>query len=100
MVDDWVKVRGDIKRFEIKGDSIEGELVNVRDGIYFRQDGSKSKVYEILTEEGVKTVFGSPVLERQMATVRVGDNIRIVYKGKLKTKTGREANDFDVFLKK
>lgn len=98
-MEDWKKVRGDVFRFENKGDYIEGELVGVRDGIYFRQDGSKSKVYDIMTEEGVKTVWGSPVLERQMSSVKLGSKIKIVYKGKIKTKIGREANDFDVFVK-
>ncbi len=99
MPEDWKKVRGDIVRFETVGDSIEGELVNVRDGNYFRPDGSKSKIYDIMTPEGTKTVWGSPVLERQMAAVKLGSKVKIVYKGRIKTKSGREAKDFDVFVK-
>lgn len=97
---DWKATQGEIHRFENNGDSLEGELLQVRDGNYYRPNGEKSKVYDIKTANGsTKTVFGSMVLERQMGSVKPGTMIKIVYKGTVTTKTGREAKAFDVFTK-
>ena len=100
MADDWKPTSGEIFRFENNGDSIEGELSQIRDGNYFRPDGTKSKVYDLKTKDGkTKTIFGSMVLERQIASVKVGTQVRIVYKGLVQTKSGRNAKAFEVYTK-
>ena len=97
---DWTSTQGVVHRFEKTGDSIEGELVQVRDGNYFRPDGSKSKVYDIRTEAGgVETCFGTMILERLMGSVRIGQQVRIVFRGLVSTRSGREAKNFEVFTK-
>ena len=78
---DWQSTQGIIHRFEKAGDSLEGELVQVRDGQYFRPDGAKSKVYDIKTESGgVETCFGTMILERLMGSVKIGQQVKIVFK--------------------
>jgi hypothetical protein len=99
MEDEWKSTTGDVFRFEAEGDSIEGTLAATRDGNYFRPAGGKSQVYDIKTKDGIKSVFGSMVLERQMQSVKVGDKVKIVYKGTVQTKQGRQAKNYEVFTK-
>ena len=100
MADDWKSTTGVVHRFENANDHIEGELVQVRDGNYFRPDGGKSKIYDIKTATGsVETVFGSMILERQMGSIKIGQPVRIVYKGLVSTRSGRKAKAFEVFTK-
>lgn len=42
---------------------------------------NKSKLYSIETSDGVKNVWGSAILDSRMALVKVGDKIKITYKG-------------------
>lgn len=99
-MDEWKPMQGERIRFEAVGDSVEGELVAIRDGNYFRQDGGKSKVYDIKAENGsIKTVFGTMVMERQLSSVKLGTQIKIVYKGDIATKSGRQAKSYDIFTK-
>jgi hypothetical protein len=97
---DWKSTAGVVHQFNESGDSIEGELVAVRDGQYMRTNGTKSKIFDIRGNDGkIETVFGSMVLERQMQSVQLGTDVKIVYKGMITTKTGRQAKSFDVFTK-
>ena len=96
---EWKSTQGAIRRFENPNDSIEGELVQIRDGNYFRPDGSKSKIYDIKSASGVETVFGSMILERQMGAVKIGQPVKIVYKGLVGTRSGRKAKAFEVYTK-
>jgi len=95
--DDWKPVQGEVFKFETEGSSIEGTLSQVRDGQYMRTTGEKSKVYDIKTPEGIKSIFGTMILERQMESVNEGDRVKIVYKGEVDTKSGRKAKNYEVF---
>jgi len=100
MAGNWQSTSGEIFRFENTNDALEGILTQVRDGNYFRPDGSKSRVYDIKTANGkIMTVFGSMILERQMGSVKIGQEVKIIYKGTVSTKTGRKAKAFDVFIR-
>ena len=100
MAGNWQSTSGEIFRFEKENDALEGTLMQVRDGNYFRPDGSKSKVYDLKTADGkTRTIFGSMILERQMGSVKNGVEVKIVYKGQVSTKSGRKAKAFDVFTR-
>jgi len=100
MPGNWQSTSGEIFRFENEDDSLEGTLMQIRDGNYFRPDGSKSRVYDIKDNTGkVRTVFGSMILERQMGSVKIGQELKIVFKGLVSTKSGRKAKAFDVFIR-
>ena len=49
---------------------------------------NKSMIYNIETEEGIKSVWGSVILDSKMALVKVGEKIKITYLGKAKEKKG------------
>lgn len=96
---EWKSTQGDVFRFEKANDELVGKLAQVRDGNYFRPDGGKSKVYDITTPTGTKTIFGTMILERQMGAVQVGQEVKVVYLGEVTTKSGRQAKNFSVFTK-
>jgi len=96
MQEDWKKVEpGNVWKEENEGDSIEGTLKNIREGNY------ENKVYDIETEEGLRTVFGSVVLDDRMAQVELGQKIKIVFTGTSPSKVpGRNPTKlYDVFVK-
>jgi hypothetical protein len=101
MPEDWMSVTSKVFRFEKPGDLLIGEIVSVRDGNYFRPNGTRSKIYDIRGEDGTTyTVFGSSILDRILSTFKVGDKVKIVYKGMTTTKQGRQVKDFEVFMKR
>lgn len=60
-----------------EGDFIEGILIRSQDDV----GTNKSKLYSIETPEGVKSVWGATILDERMSLVKVGDKIRITFKG-------------------
>lgn len=92
---DWEELgSGDIVQFTEKGQVLQGELVNKRDGQY-------GKVFDIRTDDGEeKTVFGTTILEDKMQSASIGDEVRITFLGHMETNTGRNAKNFKVERKK
>ncbi len=68
------------------GDFIEGILVRVQENI----GPNQSMLYSIETSEEVKSVWGATILDQRMALVKVGDKIKITYKGLAEAKAGKK----------
>jgi hypothetical protein len=66
-----------IATFDKDGDSIEGVLIKVQDNVGPQQ----SMLYTLEANGEVTSVWGSTVLDQRMVGVKIGDLIRIVYKG-------------------
>lgn len=94
---EYTKVEAEIYKFEKEGDMIEGELKSVDDSSSFG-----NKVYKIETKEGLRTVFGTTVIDSQMQLVPPNSMVKIVYTGeKENKKVGQNPIKlFDVFYKK
>jgi len=73
--------------YEKDGDFIEGVLIRVQEKI----GPNQSMLYSIETPEGVKSVWGAAILDQRMALVKVGEKIRITYKGLAEAKVGKKA---------
>lgn len=91
-----VKQSGEINvRFETAGDSTEGVFTG------FLEDQGKDKnscVYTLKSDDGEEHRFwGTKVLDDQMSKINIGTYTKVEYKGKVKSKAGREYNDFEVF---
>lgn len=67
------------------GDFIEGILVAKESEV----GENKSWMYNLETAEGVKNVWGSAILDSRMKFVKVGNKVKITYKGLGEGKTGR-----------
>jgi len=74
------------------GDFIEGFLIRVQHDI----GANKSMLYSIETQEGVKNVWGATILDERMALVKVGDKVKITYKG-LATEAKKGKNPAKIF---
>ncbi len=72
-------------KYENEGDFIEGFLVRIQEKI----GPNNSKLYSIETPEGVKNVWGATLLDSRMALTKVGDKIKITYKGLAEASQGK-----------
>lgn len=89
----WKKIEPELWRPLEEGDEISGILIGIDEDI----GKFGSTIYHIETEAGKQlNFFGSTVLTDKMKYVKVGDKIKIVFKGKRVSDRG-EYNDFDVF---
>ena len=94
---EYKKVEESIFKFEKVNEEIIGILQSVEEGANYN-----NKVYRIKTvKDEVLVVFGTKVLDSKMASVQIGDDIKIVYTG-VKEATKKGFNDtklFDVYVK-
>lgn len=67
------------------GDFIEGVLVRVQPDVGVND----SMLYSIETPEGVVSVWGSAILDSRMGLVKVGEKVKITYKGLGEAKSGK-----------
>lgn len=84
-------------KWEKAGQEVEGTYKKVLDGQGKQQN---SFVYTIETEEGVvQSFWGTKVLDDQLSNVEIGSYIKVVYKGKVKAKSGgMQYHDFEVLV--
>jgi len=88
ITDNW-----DYKK-EGAGSEIVGKLTNIKDDM----GSNGSKIYEVRTKDGVKSFWGSTVLDARLQSIAIGEEVRITYKGLATSeKSGRNYHDFDVF---
>lgn len=82
----YKEVNPEIWNHEKDGDFVEGILVLKEDEI----GENKSWMYSIKTSKGeVKNVWGSAILDSRMKLIKVGDKIKITFKGFGEGKSGR-----------
>jgi|TARA_Y100000296_G_scaffold45780_1_gene52474 hypothetical protein len=74
-------------KYEKDGDSIEGILTQKQDNIGI----NNSMLYSIETPEGIRSVWGSAVLDSRMIAVKIGEMVKITYKGLGEAKGGKNA---------
>ncbi len=63
--------------YENDGDFIEGVLINKQPDV----GPNNSWLYTIENSEGVFSVWGATILDSRMVAIKVGDKIKITYKG-------------------
>jgi len=82
----WQEINPDFWIYENDGDFIEGILVQIQDKV----GENESMLYSIETSPGeVKNVWGSAILDQRMVLVKLGEKIRITYKGLGEARKGR-----------
>ena len=90
---EWKEVEsGNLFVFQQVGDTIEGVLVAKRQSSKY-----ETGAYDIQTKEGLRTIFGTAILDTRLQKVEVNAPVKIEYVGELKTGTGRLAKNFKVF---
>lgn len=87
----------DVKTFENEGQELIGYYMGTQHG---QGQDNNSCVHTIEKEDGESVQFwGSAVCDEQIAKIKAGDFVKVVYLGKVKTKTGnREYRNWEVFV--
>jgi len=85
-----------------KSKPIEGKLVSIVEA-KSKKKGAKGeiqkyKIFRIETSSGLAACSGSQIAQK-LAGVKIGQEVRIIYKGKAKTSSGFKVNTFDVFVR-
>ena len=95
MAEEWKEVvRGNVFAFQQVGDNLEGVVVSRKKSTQY-----ENMVYDIETKEGLKTIFGTTILDSLMGSIQDNQPVKIEYVGEVKTGTGRLAKNFKVFTK-
>lgn len=80
------EINPDIWTYEKDGDAIEGILVKVEPNVGVNE----STIYSLEISPGkFKGVWGSTILDQRMSLVKIGQKVRITYKGLSEKKTGK-----------
>jgi hypothetical protein len=89
---EFEEINPNVWKPKAKDDVIEGVLINKHIDV----GSNKSKTYDIETKEGQKMVWGSTILDDRMAYVKVGEVVRITFKGKETNKRSQPVNIYKV----
>ena len=96
MEENWNKVETEIWVPENKGDEISGVYLDVQHEI----GENKSNLYTLEVKEGKTLCFwGCKVLDGKMTAVKIGQQVKVLFLGKVSPEGGREYKDYDVFFK-
>jgi hypothetical protein len=96
--ENWEKQEGELTpvwEYAKAGDELIGTLLEIRKGKfaldnYILEDKNKSKWM----------IWGKAILQSRMLNVAIGDTVKIVYRGEVKTAKGMMAANFEVFKAK
>ncbi|TAL21831.1 MAG: hypothetical protein EPN94_12160 [Nitrospirae bacterium] len=73
---------------------IEGVYVSAKDNV----GTNNSTIYTLRTKDGEKSLWGSTLLDDRFNGIALGEEVKIVFLGKQKTKDGGRAyKNFDVY---
>lgn len=92
----FVNVEPVVWKPQNEGEQIEGVLIGKQE----KMPGEMSARYFLENKEGQHLVWGSTVLDDRMATIKVGDIIRITFKGVVKNKRKQDVKIFSVEVNK
>ena len=92
--DGFKEVTADAWKPEQEGDSITGVYQHMEE-----RSGDISEKYFLKCGEEDIFVWGSTILNSIMKRIKVGQEVRITFKGKGTTKTGRDLNIYKVEVK-
>lgn len=83
----YEEIEPGIWTYDKDGDFIEGFLVDKKKDV----GENKASLYGLQTADGVINVWGSAILDSRMDFVKIGDKVKITYKGLGEAKAGRNA---------
>ena len=96
MEKEWTKVESDIWNPEM-GEEITGIYLGVQSEVGV----NKSNLYKIeLEDKKFVSIWGSQLLNDALLLVKVGDQVKIKFNGKVKPEKGNEYKSYEVFTPK
>jgi len=95
MKDEWTKVETEIWDPE-EGDELSGVYL----GFKLEVGPNKSNLYKVEVSEGKQLgIWGCHILNDLMLSIKVGQQVKIQFKGKVKPDKGNEYKTYEVFTK-
>jgi len=91
-MEEWKSTEPEVWKPEEKGEQIIGVFVEKKP----RDESGVSARYFLDTNNGRFLVWGCAVIDDRMQHVKLGEKVRITYKGKTKNKRDQEVNLFEV----
>jgi hypothetical protein len=91
-MEDYQEIEPTVWKPKESGDETEGILINKRKGQY-------GGIYCLEWKGKQFVVFGSTVLDDRMNYVKVGEQVKIVYKGLVRNSRGQDTKIFKVYRK-
>lgn len=88
----WKIVEPNVWRPENDGDFIEGVLINKNGNV----GANLSNTYYVENRDGAFMVWGSTVLDNLMSVVKIGERVKITYKGLVQNARGQDTKIFKV----
>lgn len=74
------------------------ELIGIYEGMLENVGPNKSKMYTFNTKKGQVSVWGTTLLDDKIPTIPIGNEVKIVYEGKMKNeKTSRNYHSFKIY---
>lgn len=92
MEERWEEIEPQTWKPEAKNDSITGRLIKTDHNV----GSNDSTLYHIQSGAGNYMVWGATVLDQRMGYIKVGDKVRITYKGKTTNQKGQPLKIFKV----
>lgn len=89
---EWKKIEGKVHNF-LEQPEVIGTLKGHKQSQFGKMD------YVLDTDQGEVLVFGKTALTDLMREVEIGQEVKIVYKGKVRSKSGRDYDSFEVYTK-
>jgi len=98
MEDKYQDIEEEFWKPENKGDSVAGILMRAKENV----GKYKAMLYSLRQDDGsVIHVWGSTALDEKMATIQEGDDIKIIYEGKIKPEGGgKEYHNYKIQIAK
>jgi len=95
---EWNKIEPGLWRPEKDGEEITGILVGIEDSTKYE---NKNYCIEVKKDEKTEqiTIFGTTVLDNKMQYAKIGQEVRIVYKGMQKNQRGQDTKIFEVYTR-
>lgn len=79
--------------YEKDGDAVQGHLVEIEKNAVYPE----KQVYELRKDDGTSVlIFGTTVLDSKMRGIRVGDYVRVTYKGSKENKGKNATKMFEI----
>jgi len=90
---EFEKITPEVYKFENVGDSITGVLLEKLENI----GANNSRMYALETKtHGFCKIWGSTILDDRMSYIKVGDIVRVTYKGQEKNSKNQDVNLYEV----
>lgn len=89
---EYEDVEQEFVKFEEENQSVAGKYLSMSQEV----GENNANVYNIETEDGIKSIWGTTVLDQKMSLLKIGDDIKIIYLGKVKPEKGKTYHDYKI----